>query len=140
MSYYLPLFAVVVSNAFYHICAKATPAGVNPFASLAVTYLAAAGASAALYAATGRGTTVAGELAGLNWACLGLGLCVVGLEAGFIYMYKAGWPVSTAQVVQSALVAVVLAGAGFALYHEALTAAKAAGLATCMLGLWLLSR
>ena len=43
-----------------------------------------------------------------NWAPFVLGFVVVGLEVGFIYAYKAGWPVSMAQIVSSAVLAVIL--------------------------------
>ena len=50
-----------------------------------------------------------------------LGLVILGLEAGWIYAYKAGWQVSTASVVQSSFLAVALLIVGFLLYHETLT-------------------
>ena len=34
-----PIALIVFSNIFYNICAKETPAGINPFAALSVTTL-----------------------------------------------------------------------------------------------------
>ena len=49
MEYYWPIVLIVVSNVFYHVCSKSTPAGVHPLASLTVTYLVGAAVSAGLY-------------------------------------------------------------------------------------------
>lgn len=64
----------------------------------------------------------------------------VGLEVGFIYAYKAGWPVSTASIVQSAFLAVALAFVGLFLYKEALTWNKVLGIAICLVGLYFINR
>ena len=76
----------------------------------------------------------------MNAAPVLLGMSVVGLEVGFIYAYKAGWPVSTASIVQSAFLAVALIFLGALLYREAVTVNKLAGVAICLVGLWFLSR
>ena len=76
----------------------------------------------------------------MNAAPVLLGMSVVGLEVGFIYAYKAGWPVSTASIGQSAFLAVALIFLGALLYREAVTVNKLAGVAICLVGLWFLSR
>ena len=63
----------------------------------------------------------------------------MGLEVGWIYAYKAGWPVSTAQIVQSAVLTVALIFVGLLLYHEALTWNKLVGIAICMVGLFFIN-
>ena len=100
-SYIWPIAIVVICNTVYQICAKSVPDGMNPFASLTVTYLVAAAASAVLYFSLNRGGNIIQEITRTNWAPITLGLVIVGLEAGYIYAYKAGWPVNAAQIVQS---------------------------------------
>lgn len=107
-NYVWPLGLIVIANTFYQICAKGVPEKMNPLASLTVTYLVGALASLGFYYLLGKDTDILQEYQQLNWAPFLLGLVVVGLEVGYIYAYKAGWPVSTAQMVQAALVAVVL--------------------------------
>lgn len=140
MNMYVPIFIVVLANTVYQICAKSTPAGINTFASLSVTYAVAAAASIVLYFATQKDANLLAEYRQLNWSSFALGLVVVGLEAGFILIYKVGWTVSTAQIVQSAFLAVVLVVVGRLLYSEPITAQKVAGVAVCMVGLWLLNK
>ena len=71
----------------------------------------------------------------LNWAPIVLGIVIVGLEAGWIYAYKAGWQVSTGFIVQSAFLSSALLFVGYFLYHEALTWNKIVGVVICMIGL-----
>ena len=47
-SYVWPIALAVVSNIFYQICAKSTPEGMDPLASLTVTYTVGAAAAGAL--------------------------------------------------------------------------------------------
>ena len=134
-AYIWPIALVVISNTVYQVCAKSVPGDMNPFASLTVTYLVAAVASAALYFALGKSGNLLAEYRKLNWAPFVLGVVIIGLEVGFIFAYKAGWPVSTASVVQSAFLAVALVGVGFLGYHEAITWNKLVGVAICLAGL-----
>ena len=69
-----------------------------------------------------------------------LGISVVGLEVGFIYAYKAGWPVSTASIVQSAFLSLALLVVGALLYQEAVTPSKVLGAAICLAGLYFLGK
>ncbi|MBR0382223.1 MAG: EamA family transporter [Eubacterium sp.] len=133
--YIWPMALLVFSNTLYQICAKEVPARMNPFASLTVTYLIGAAASLALYHLLGNEGSLIKEYGKLNWAPFVLGFVVVGLEVGWIYAYKAGWKVSTAFIVQSAFLALVLLLVGYFLYHETLTWNKLVGVALCMIGL-----
>lgn len=134
-SFIWPIALVVASNTLYQICAKSVPEDMNPFASIIVTYLVGAAVSAILYFALGSGGNLVREFCKLNWAPFVLGLAIVGLEAGWIYAYKAGWQISTGFIVQSSFLAMVLLLVGFFLYHEALTWNKLLGAAICLIGL-----
>lgn len=139
-SYLWPIGLVVLSNVFYQICTKSVPSEMDPFASLTVTYLIGAAVSAILYFALNRDGNLLREYSRLNWAPIVLGLTIVGLELGFIYAYKAGWPVSTASIVQSAFLTVALVLVGMLLYHEALTRNKILGILICLIGLVFLNK
>lgn len=134
-SYIWPIVLVVLSNVVYQICAKSVPDKINPFASLTVTYLIGAAASTVLFFLTNRGGSLIKEYGKLNWVPFALGIAIVGLEAGWIYAYKAGWQISTGSVVQGSLLAVALIFVGFLLYHEALTWNKLVGVVICLVGL-----
>lgn len=138
-AYIWPIALVVLSNTFYQICAKSVPDGMNPLASLTVTYLVGAAVSCALYFLLNRNASLLREFRLLNWVPFVLGIAIVGLEVGFIYAFRAGWQVSMAQIVSSAILAVILIFVGYLLYHEAITWNKIVGIIVCLAGLVLIN-
>ena len=136
ISYIWPIILLVASNTVYQICAKSVPDGIHPLAALSVTYLVGAAASTILYFLLVKNGSLLQEYRNLNWAPFALGLAIVGLELGFIYAFKAGWPVSTAQIVQSAFLAIVLIFVGYFLYHESLSVNRIIGIVICLVGLY----
>ncbi len=135
LSYIWPIALVVVSNILYQICAKSAPQNLNPFAALTVTYTVGAVISGLLYFLLTKSPNLFREYRQLNWTPFVLGLVIVGLEAGFLYAYRAGWQVSTASIVQSAFLAVGLVVVGLVLYQEPLSWKKLLGVGICLVGL-----
>ena len=111
MGYVWPIALVVVSNILYQLCAKGVPKYMDTMASMTVTYTVGALCSAIIY-----------------------------FEVGFIYAYKAGWPVSTASIVQSAFLAVALILVGGLVYKEPITFNKIFGAAVCLVGLYFINK
>lgn len=140
MNIYIPIIIVVASNTLYHICAKSIPSGINTLAALSVTYSVGAVASLVLYFLTQKNPNLLAEYRQLNWSSFALGIAIVGLEAGFILAYKAGWSVSTAQLVASAFLAIVLIAVGYIFYKEPITAQKLVGIIICLIGLYLINK
>lgn len=140
MNLYWPMGLVVVSNTFYHICSKSLPERINPFAALTVTYLVGAAASVVFYFCFNPGGSLLQEYRYLNWTSPILGMIIVMLEAGWIYLYKAGWSVNTGYLVQSAILAAVLLFVGLLLYKEAITLTKVLGMIVCMGGIVLMTK
>ena len=134
-SYVWPIGLIVLSNTVYQICAKSTPSGISPFISLTVTYLVGAAASFMLYLVSGKGEGIVKELGKLNWAPFVLGIVIVGLEAGYIFAYRAGWKVSTAAIVQSSILGVALIFVGWLIYKEKITWNVIVGIVICLVGL-----
>ena len=135
-----PIVLVVLSNVIYQICAKGVPKDMDAMASMTVTYLVGAVCSAVMFFVMNHGKSLFQEYARMNWAPVFLGVSVVGLEVGFIYAYKNGWPVSTASIVQSAFLSIALLFVGFWLYHETITINKLIGVGFCLIGLFFLNR
>ncbi|MDD5823312.1 MAG: EamA family transporter [Firmicutes bacterium] len=133
--YIWPMALIVLSNVCYHICTKGVPGNINPFASLTITYLIGTIACAIMFFLLGDGGSLIKEYSKLNCAPIMLGLAVSGLEVGWIFAYKAGWPVNTGFIMQSAIVASILILVGFCLYHEAITWNKVVGVVVCLIGL-----
>lgn len=139
LSFVWPIALVVISNTVYQVCAKSNPEDLNPFAALIITYLVGAAASAVLYFVLNRGGNLLREYRALNWASVVLGLVIVGLEVGFIYAYRAGWQVSTAQITSSSVLAAALLIVGRLAYGESITWNKLVGMVICLAGLALVN-
>ena len=139
LAMYWPIALAVFADVFYQICSKSTPVSLNPFASLTITYLVGAALSALIFFMTGGGNLLA-EWKEINWTTFVLGLAIVGLEAGSIYMYRLGWNMNTGYIVKALILGIVLIGVGYFLYKEQLTMTKAAGILVCLFGLFLINK
>ena len=140
MSCIWPIALVGASNIVYQICAKSVPREMDALASLTVTYLVGAACSAVMFFVMNPGAGLFREYAKMNAAPVLLGVSVVGLEVGFLYAYKAGWPVSAASLVQSAFLSVALIFVGALLYREAITPSKVLGMVICLVGLYFINK
>lgn len=125
----------VLSNVLYHLFQKVIPGNVNPLLSLAVTYLGAATATILLLPFFPLQGTLGAEVRKLNWASVGLGAVIVGLELGFLLAYRAGWNLSLASLVANTTVALLLIPFGLLLYKEYLTPLNILGIVLALAGL-----
>lgn len=135
IKYILPIAIVIISNVIYQICAKSMPKDIDPFASLTVTYTISAVLCMVLYFVMNKNGSLLKEYGKLNWVPFAFGIVLVGLEAGWLYAYKAGWKVSTAQITQSSVLALALIAVGALMFHEKIGWNKVVGVIICMIGL-----
>ena len=109
----------------YHLVLKLTPAGVNPLLSLLVTP---------------GGFEWKQEVRQINWTALALATVIVGLDLGFLFLYRSGFEVSLGALVTQSAAASLLLAIGVLVFKERLSVANAAGLVLCFVGLWLVNR
>ena len=134
-NYIWPIGLVVLSNIFYNITTKSTPHGANAFLSLTITYLVAGACSFLAYFFTAGRGTLKQEFLNLNWTSFVLGLVIIGLEAGYIFAYRAGWKVNTAPLVANTILAIALIFVGFFLFKEGINLRHVIGIIVCLVGL-----
>lgn len=134
-----PVLLVIVANVFYNICTKSTPQNINPYAMLMVTYFVSAIVTGVLFLCSQSLSSVPEELKKLNWTALALGFSIIGLESGYIYLFRAGWKVSAGSVVCNISLAVVLLFVGYFLYNETISLKQMLGIAVCAAGLYLIT-
>lgn len=134
-----PILIVILSNTFYNVCMKSMPSDVNPFGALMVTYLVAAIISAIIFVYVVGPSNVGVEISKINWTSVILAIAIVGLEVGYVFVYRAGWAVSTATVVANIGLACVLIFVGYFLYKENVSINQIAGIVVCMFGLVLIN-
>ncbi len=135
-----PILIVVGSNTVYNIMTKSTPKEVNPFVSLALTYLVAAVSCITVFLITAKDKNIITELSKTNFTAWALGFAIVGLEVGYIFIYRAGWKVGSASLVANISLAVILLIVGMVLYKEIISVKQLVGMAVCGLGLWLIAK
>ena len=140
MNMYFPIALIVVSNIFYHICAKSSPSRMDPFALLVVAYVMCAIISLVMYFITNQGGNLIREFSYTNWTVIVMGLAIVGLEAGNIFMYRVGWNINTGYLLHSAIFAVALLIAGYLIYKEAITVNKVLGVLACLAGIYFINK
>ena len=139
----MPLFwlsLAILCTVGYHLVLKLTPAGVNPLLSLMLTYALVTLVFGAILLVAPGGFEWRHELRQLNWTALALAAVIVGLDLGFLYLYRGGFAVSLGALVTQSAAAMLLLVVGVAVFRERLTTANAVGLLLCLAGLWLVNR
>lgn len=134
-----PILMVILANTFYNLCMKSMPSDVNPFGALMITYLVAAIISGVIFVFMVSPDNAGAEIAKINWTSVILALAIVGLEVGYVFVYRAGWAVNTASVVANIGLACVLIVVGYFLYRENMSFNQILGIIVCMVGLILIN-
>ena len=138
--YVVSIALTIVSNLLYHTAQRAIRPDANPLLSLAVTYLVALICSLVVLPLFYGRLALGSELAKLSWASYALGVVIIGLEAGFLLAYQAGWKISVAALYSNAMVTLLLIPVGILVFGEELSARRGAGILLALAGLVLISR
>ena len=118
---------------------KSMPGDVNPFAALMITYIVAAVISGVIFIFSTGFSNISIELSKINITSVILAFAIVALEVGYVFVYRAGWSVSTASVVANIGLACVLLIVGYLLYKENVSYQQILGIIICMFGLVLIN-
>jgi drug/metabolite transporter (DMT)-like permease len=134
------LSLAVLCTVGYHLVLKLTPAGVNPLLSLLVTNgLVTLLFGIVLLVAPGA-FEWRQEMRQLNWTALALAVAIIGLDLGFILLYRSGYEVSLGALVTQSAAAMLLLVVGVLVFREKLSLANGVGVVLCLAGLWLVNR
>jgi drug/metabolite transporter (DMT)-like permease len=139
-SHFLPIVMIIFGGALYHVAQKSVPRPVNPFAAIMFAYATGIALCAIGLAFDRSGGSLLDSVKNSNWAVVALGMGALIIEVGFLLAYRAGWNVSIASVVTNISVALILIPIGLFVFKEHLSLRSAAGIACCMLGLYLISK
>jgi len=127
------LLMIIGGGVLYHLSQKATPAGLNPFLALAVSFGLASLGCLVLFAGNRAGA--APGLSALNWTSFGLAAAVVLIESGYLIGYRAGLELSRTALACNSLVALALLAVGTFHYGERFGVRTGLGLTLCVAGL-----
>ncbi len=136
--FYFSIVLAIASSALYHFVAKSTPANVNFTVSLLVTYGVAFVATLFTFFFFPTKNVMA-ELKLLNWASFGLAAAVMGIEFGYLLMYRAGWNLGIAAVLVTVLASLILVPVAIFVFKDKISWINISGILVCLLGLVMLN-
>lgn len=136
MKFWWPIGLVVLCSTAYQVGVKEISTGIHPLAALVLTYLAASVASFILYFFLApKGENRKKEVFSWNFAALGLGFSIVGIELGTVYVYRAGWTVQISFILTNSLIVAALMVVGAVFYKEKLKLRQMAGVVLTLAGI-----
>jgi hypothetical protein len=136
----LPFLLASGGLAGLHLLQKIVPAGANAGATLALAYVVATLACVAAFPLLTPGASLSQAFGTVPWHVLPMGVAIAACEIGVLLAYRAGWPVGTTGVSISATMTLILLPISVLAFGEALTLARAGGIAMTLGGLYLLAR
>jgi drug/metabolite transporter (DMT)-like permease len=137
--FYFSIFLAICSSAFYHFTAKSTPGNVNFTVSLLVTYAVAFLATLLTFPFFPVPDGITAELRKLNWASFGLALAIVGIEFGFLLVYRSGWNLGIAAVLVNVVASLILVPVAIFVFKARISWVNVAGIFVCLAGLVMLN-
>ncbi|WP_286946056.1 EamA family transporter [Acetobacterium sp. UBA5834] len=127
---YIPILVIIFANVLYHNLAKITPPEANAFLSLAVAYGVAMTMTLSLYFFSGP--KLSEDFFKLNPSSYLLGIAVVGIELGYIFLYRSGFKLSSGSLIANISVTLLLIIIGAILYKEPISPKQVLGIILCL--------
>ncbi len=137
--FYFSITLAIVSSALYHFSQKGTPANVNPAVAIMVTYFVAFFLTSSLLFFLPPQNGILAEVRKLNWASYLLAFGVVGLEVGFLLVYRAGWNLGLAAVLVNVVASLILVPVAIFVFKDKLNWVNVMGVLVCLAGLVMLN-
>jgi drug/metabolite transporter (DMT)-like permease len=137
--FYFSITLAICSSALYHFSAKSTPANVNFSISLVVTYLVALGIVLLTTFFFPAKNGLVAELKQLNWASVLLAIAIVGIEFGFLLVYRSGWNLGIAAVLVNVMASLILLPVAIILFKDKISWVNVLGIIVCFIGLIMLN-
>jgi len=137
--FYFSILLAIFSSALYHFTAKITPVNVNFTVSLLVTYAVAFITTLLTFFFFPVQDGVAAELKKLNWASIGLAIAIVGIEFGFLLVYRSGWNLGIAAVLTNVVASLILLPIAIFIFKDKISWVNIVGIFVCLAGLVMLN-
>lgn len=137
--FYFSIALAILSSALYHFSAKSTPANVNFAISLVVTYAVALLITILSSFFFPFPNGILAELRQLNWASFLLAAAIVGIEFGFLLVYRSGWNLGIAAVVVNVAASLILLPVAVFLFNDKISWVNVLGIFICLAGLVMLN-
>ena len=133
--FFLPIIIIVSAQVIYDVSAKAINEDLNAYAGTTIIYSILAVVYSLIYLIFTPDPSISAEWSQINWAVLTYAIGSIGLESGYIFLYRAGWNISLGGMVCNILLAMCMLAVGFMIYHERVSLIQCVGIAFCIAGL-----
>lgn len=137
--FYFSILLAIASSALYHLSQKQIPAAVNPAVSIIVTYVVSLLLCLVILVFLPPENGLKAALKQLNWATYALAFSLVGLELGFLLVYRAGWNIGIAAVLVNVVASLLLVPVALYVFKDRLSAVNIIGILVCLAGLLMLN-
>ena len=136
---YFSISLAIASSALYHFLQKQIPSGVNPAVSVIATYVASLALCVPLLLLMPPAGGFLAALKQLNWASYALAFSLVGLEVGFLLVYRSGWNIGIAAVLVNVVASLILVPVAIFVFKDKLSPVNVIGILVCLAGLVMLN-
>lgn len=137
--FYFSITLAILSSTLYHFVAKSTPADVNFTVSLLVTYAIAFVVTLFTFYFLPAENGLTAEIKKLNWASIVLAIAIVGIEFGFLLVYRSGWNLGIAAVLTNVIASLILVPVALFVFKDKLNWVNVMGILICLVGLIMLN-
>src|SRR5690606_17603269 len=79
------------------------------------------------------------EIKKLNWASIVLAIAIVGIEFGFLLVYRSGWNLGIAAVLTNVIASLILVPVALFVFKDKLNWVNVMGILICLVGLIMLN-
>lgn len=138
--YFSSMAIIIISIITYQVFQKNIAFNIHPVVSVIISYAIALICSLVLLLIFPLKTGFFAELQKANYATYLVGVAIIGIEIGYLLVYRTGWKLSTAMPVSSSFSILILALIGFFFFKEHLTLTKIVGIVLCVSGIILLNK
>ena len=128
----------VGSVAMYQIAIKLVPEGLNPINALVTFYITAL-VCTLLSAKFIPVDAPSWQFSDIPWAAVIVGIAIVGIELGYLLMYRSGWELAKAPLIGMGGAAVLLVPISFLIFRETVSLRGLSGIVLCIYGLYLMA-
>ena len=137
--FYFSIALAICSSALYHFSQKQIPASVHPIVSVIVTYIASLILCFALLYFVRPSGGLWQAVRQLNWASYVLALSLIGLEVGFLLVYRSGWNIGLAAVLVNVVASLILVPVAIFIFKDKISWINILGIFVCLAGLVMLN-
>lgn len=121
----------------YQMGMKLVPHNINPVSALLTFYVTAI-VFTLIAARFSLSQGPVFESSQFSWSAVLVGIAIVGIELGYLLMYRSGWKLAVAPVVGMGAAALILVPVGLLMFRQPWSFRYFFGIAFCIGGLYLL--